>query len=258
MRAVCLRFAEAQNFPKGSLCRERLTNCVTSTGYRIVNPKAVIANFACVQYPTTDVYFLCNLCAIFHNRQFHKIRVSKCAFPATIQIYTPHAQFWRNGISMLPRYAEIEDIMLTKTYSGPPPAREVAPWLRRLSHTRGIWLRTPGPLSKPTFTLISSSRYAGMELDVLAYGDLPMIPFWRYDLIVLEQTQDQALPTLLAGIKRVRALSKAPLVVLTRRIAPELTIAGLNAGADAVSSLRSSEQVLLAHWCAMLKRWKAA
>lgn len=148
--------------------------------------------------------------------------------------------------------------MLASTRSVPTIVREPAPWLRRFSHTRGIWLRTPGPLSKSTVTLINSSRYAGMELDVLAYGDLPMIPFWRYDLTVLEQTQGQALSMLLAGIKRVRALSKAPLVVLTRRVAPELTIAGLNAGADAVSSLRASEQVLLAHWGAMLKRWKAA
>lgn len=95
-------------------------------------------------------------------------------------------------------------------------------------------------------------------MDVLSYSELPVIPFWRYDLIVLEQAPGQPLPVLLAGIKRVRALSKAPLVVLAKRAAPALTIAGLNAGADAVSSLQVSEQVLLAHWGAMLKRWKAA
>ena len=93
---------------------------------------------------------------------------------------------------------------------------------------------------------------------MFAYSDLPIIPFWRYDLIVLEQMQGQPPSALLAGVKRVRSLSKAPLVILTKRNAPELTIAGLNAGADAVSSLRVSEWVLLAHWCAMLKRWKAA
>ncbi|HAJ35656.1 MAG TPA: hypothetical protein DCL15_08175 [Chloroflexi bacterium] len=95
-------------------------------------------------------------------------------------------------------------------------------------------------------------------MDVLPYSELPVIPFWRYDLIVLEQTPGQPLHALLAGIKRVRALSKAPLVVLAKRTAPALTIAWLNAGADAVSSLQVSEQVLLAHWGAMLKRWKAA
>lgn len=105
---------------------------------------------------------------------------------------------------------------------------------------------------------MDTSRYAGMELDVLTYSELPLVPFWRYDLIVLEQMRGQSLSSLLAGVKRVRALSKAPLVILTKRSAPALTIAGLNAGADAVSSLGVSERVLLAHWCAMLKRWKAA
>jgi DNA-binding response OmpR family regulator len=96
-----------------------------------------------------------------------------------------------------------------------------------------------------------------MQLDVLTYAELPVIPFWRYDLIVLEKVRGQAMPALVASIKRVRTLSRAPLVVLMRSVAPEATIAGLNAGADAVTSLLASEQVLLAHWCAMLKRWKA-
>lgn len=148
--------------------------------------------------------------------------------------------------------------MSINTLPTPSSARELGPLLRRFSHTRGIWVRTPGPLPRPTVNLIDSSRYAGMELDVLAYSDLPIIPFWRYDLIVLEQMRSQPLSALLAGVKRVRALSKAPLVILTKHSAPELTIAGLNAGADAVASLRVSERVLLAHWCAMLKRWKAA
>ena len=97
-----------------------------------------------------------------------------------------------------------------------------------------------------------------MQLDVLTYTELPVIPFWRYDLIVLEKTRSQPMPTMLASIKRVRKLSRAPLVVLMRSVAPEATIAGLNAGADAVASLLAPEQVLLAHWCAMLNRWKAA
>lgn len=97
-----------------------------------------------------------------------------------------------------------------------------------------------------------------MQLDVLTYAELPVIPFWRYDLIVLEKVRGQAMPALVASIKRVRTLSRAPLVVLMRRLAPTTTIAGLSAGADAVASLLMPEQVLLAHWGAMLNRWRAA
>jgi len=128
----------------------------------------------------------------------------------------------------------------------------------RFAQMRGVWLRGPGRVHGATRRLMNSSRFAGMQLDVLTYARLPLIPFWRYDLIVLEQAHDQAVPAVLASIKRARALSKAPLVVLMRRLAPEVSVAGLNAGADAVTSLLSSEEVLLAHWSAILKRWKVA
>lgn len=97
-----------------------------------------------------------------------------------------------------------------------------------------------------------------MHLDVLTYTELPVIPFWRYDLIVLEQAHDHAMSAMLAYIRRARTLSKAPLVVLMGQVVPESTIAGLRAGADVVTSIQASEQVLLAQWCAMMKRWKPA
>lgn len=128
----------------------------------------------------------------------------------------------------------------------------------RFSQTRGVWLRSTEPLSSPTRRLIDASRFAGMQLDVLTYAELPVIPFWRYDLIVLEQVDDHALSAMLSCIRRARTLSKAPLVVLVGQAAPEATIAGLRAGADAVTSIQASEQVLLAQWCAIMKRWKPA
>lgn len=132
----------------------------------------------------------------------------------------------------------------------------VASPLARLSRTSAIWLRNNDPMYRSTMRLIDHSRYAGVELDIHTYRDLPLIPFWRYDLVLLEQSRGQDIATLTAAIKRVRQLSQAPLVVLTRRLTPELTLAGLNAGADSVSLLQSSNRVLLAHWSAMLRRWK--
>lgn len=148
--------------------------------------------------------------------------------------------------------------MLGNSRPALPDVKAPVQLFRRFSHTRGIWLCSPGPLSPPSIQLMNSSRFAGMQLDVLTYTELLMIPFWRYDLVVLEKASDQSMPELLASVKRVRTLSKAPLVVLMRRVAPKITIAGLRAGADAVASLSMPEQVLLAHWGAMLNRWKAA
>lgn len=147
--------------------------------------------------------------------------------------------------------------MLASACSAPPAVKASSHLVRRFSHTCGAWLRSPDSLSPPPIQLMNSSRFAGMQLDVLTYAELPVIPFWRYDLIVLEQANSQTISAMLVSIKRVRALSKAPLVMLTGRVAPEVTIAGLRAGADAVASILASEQVLLAHWGAMLKRWKA-
>ena len=129
--------------------------------------------------------------------------------------------------------------------------------LRRFAQSRGVWLHGHEPMRQSTRRLIASSRFAGMHLDLLTYVDLPVIPFWRYDLIVLEQGRSQPMPAMVTSIKRVRWLSSAPLVVLARHIMPEITIAGLKAGADSVVSFRSPEPVLLAHWGAMLNRWKA-
>jgi len=134
-------------------------------------------------------------------------------------------------------------------------AAVVSPFAR-LSHTSAIWLRNNDPIYRSTMRLMDHSRYAGVELDIHAYRDLPLIPFWRYDLVLLEQSRGQEIATLTAAIKRVRQLSQAPLVVLTRRLSPELTLASLDAGADSVSLLQSSNRVLLAHWSAMLRRWK--
>jgi len=104
--------------------------------------------------------------------------------------------------------------------------------------------------------LMDHSRFAGLELAVHSYDELQIIPFWRYDLVLLEQARGQDTGTMTAAIKRVRQLSQAPLVVLARRVTPELMMAGLHAGADSVSLLQSSDRVLLAHWGAMLRRWK--
>ncbi|MFZ1770184.1 MAG: hypothetical protein WAU00_13355 [Caldilinea sp.] len=144
--------------------------------------------------------------------------------------------------------------------SNPPVITYTAPThiLRRFAQSRGVWLHGHEPMRQSTQHIIDSSRFAGMHLDLLTYVDLPVIPFWRYDLIVLEQGRSQPMAAMVTSIKRARWLSSAPLVVLARRITPEATIAGLKAGADSVVSFRSPESVLLAHWGAMLNRWKAA
>jgi len=123
-------------------------------------------------------------------------------------------------------------------------------------YVRCAWLRGQEPLCSTSARLIDLLRAFGIHLDLYDYSLLSVIPFWRYDLIVIEQARHQKKLILLAAIKRVRTLSYAPLVVLTRQMAPEFIIDGLLAGADSISSITCCERVLSARWRALLKRWK--
>lgn len=59
-----------------------------------------------------------------------------------------------------------------------------------------------------------------------------------------------------AALSWIRMGSYAPLVLLTTGARLERTISGLMAGADAVMSLNSSWDVIVAHCYALIRRWR--
>ncbi|GIK71073.1 MAG: hypothetical protein BroJett021_00610 [Chloroflexota bacterium] len=142
-----------------------------------------------------------------------------------------------------------------------PTAFPLTPTTALLSHFRhayGVWLRMTGELRQPARAIISGVRRAGMTLDVYALNYLPRIPFWRYDLIVLEAAPSAQLAGLIKAVKRARFLSGAPIIVLAPTVEQDMVVAALRAGADAVSPIETSKSVLLAHWDALLRRREAS
>ncbi|MFN3331103.1 MAG: hypothetical protein ACK47M_01155 [Caldilinea sp.] len=115
-----------------------------------------------------------------------------------------------------------------------------------------------GESRQPAHAIISGMRRAGMALDVYALNCLFRIPFWRYDLIVLEAAPGAQLAGLIKAIKRARFLSGAPIIVLAPKVEQDMVVATLRAGADAISPIETSKWVLLAHWDALLRRREAS
>ncbi len=86
-------------------------------------------------------------------------------------------------------------------------------------------------------------------------GQLNPDQFADCDLIMFEAIE-QISNENQAALNWIRMGSHAPLVMLTVGTRPERTISGLMAGADAVMSLNSSWDVIVAHCYALIRRWR--
>ncbi len=85
------------------------------------------------------------------------------------------------------------------------------------------------------------------QLNPDQFADCDLILFEAFDHISNENQ---------AALNWIRMGSRAPLVMLTNGARPERTISGLMAGADAVMSLTTSWDVIVAHCYALVRRWR--
>lgn len=85
------------------------------------------------------------------------------------------------------------------------------------------------------------------QLDPDQFADCDLILFEAFDHISNENQ---------AALNWIRMGSRAPLVMLTNGARAERTISGLMAGADAVMSLTTSWDVIVAHCYALVRRWR--
>jgi DNA-binding response OmpR family regulator len=88
---------------------------------------------------------------------------------------------------------------------------------------------------------------ATSHLDIDQFADCDLILFEAFDPLTNEN---------LAALSWIRMGSRAPLVMLTNGARPERTISGLLLGADAVMSLTTSWDVIVAHCYALVRRWR--
>ncbi len=134
------------------------------------------------------------------------------------------------------------------------PTLAAAPLLQHFRYAHAAWLYSVKRTHTATRVAMTEACRAGMQCSLFSYACLPLIPFWRYDLIILTSTICDQPAMTEEAIRRARSLSTAPIVVLAPSAEQDLLVASLNAGADAVSPEWTSAQVLLAHWAALLRR----
>ena len=80
------------------------------------------------------------------------------------------------------------------------------------------------------------------------------VPFTGFDLILYEALGVES-SNMQAVLYKVRTHSKTPLIVLAGGAHPEQTVTALRAGADAVIPLTLHQEIITAHFFALLRRW---
>ncbi|MBW7881236.1 MAG: hypothetical protein H3C34_01135 [Caldilineaceae bacterium] len=94
-----------------------------------------------------------------------------------------------------------------------------------------------------------------IEVKFASAGELQADQFADCDLILFEAI-DQFGNENQAALSWIRMGSRAPVVLLTSGMKADRTISGLLAGADAVISLSTSWDVIVAHCHALVRRWR--
>jgi DNA-binding response OmpR family regulator len=121
---------------------------------------------------------------------------------------------------------------------------------------RVLWLRADGAQRPKVATLLDRLDSDGMHVQVLpiaAHQVLQEEPL-AYALILLECVETVE-AEMLERLDQVRTQSKAPLVVLTDNTTLDWSLLALREGADAIFTLNTPVEVILARSHALLRRW---
>lgn len=119
------------------------------------------------------------------------------------------------------------------------------PWL--------VWLRQRQPPSADERILQSTFVQEGLSLEMVDTCEISNATLAKADLVLTNayETMTSTTATLVA---RLRYRTRAPIVILTGRYSPDDLVRALRAGADAIWTVDTPPNVLLAHCWALLRR----
>jgi len=125
---------------------------------------------------------------------------------------------------------------------------------------RIMWVRRSGKELSKRLSLFNRLSDEGMAIWVheapsvvgLVIEDIP-----DFDLILFEYF-DHIESEIKAVISQIRLASRAPLMMLTDDQSVAWTVDALNAGADAIFTINTPDEVILARCNALLRRWLAS
>jgi DNA-binding response OmpR family regulator len=119
---------------------------------------------------------------------------------------------------------------------------------------RVVWYQPSGEERPKTTSIVSKFSQNGMDVRVVRVDDEMLEQLTKVDLVMVEVTGriDEEINMLLDDI---RSNSHAPVVLLTDNYTLEWSIATLVAGADAVVTVNTPDEVIIARCKALLRRW---
>lgn len=124
-----------------------------------------------------------------------------------------------------------------------------------LAPAKVVLLHTGQRPNDKVLRLLARFDIQTINVNVSSAGQLNPDQFADCDLIMFEAIE-QISNENQAALNWIRMGSRAPLVMLTAGTRTERTISGLMAGADAVMSLNTSWDVIVAHCYALIRRWR--
>jgi hypothetical protein len=128
---------------------------------------------------------------------------------------------------------------------------------------RVLWLRA-GNVERPKTTGLRN-RFGSEGMDIhltdLQHTDTPVVDLQAinlfptvFDLIILECVEISE-AVMLVQLNSIREVSQAPLIVLTDNYTLDWSLRALREGADAIFTLNTPDDVILARSNALLRRW---
>ncbi|MEZ4678975.1 MAG: hypothetical protein R2932_32645 [Caldilineaceae bacterium] len=121
---------------------------------------------------------------------------------------------------------------------------------------RLLWFRMQRDQRPKVTTLLDRFDHAGMDVEIIMmsghYHRNQNLP--QCALIMLECVESVE-HEMLAQLNEVRATSKAPLIVLTDNHTLDWSLLALREGADAIFTLNTPDDIILARSTALIRRW---
>lgn len=125
---------------------------------------------------------------------------------------------------------------------------------RSTASVRVVWYQPSGEERPKSASILSKFSQHGMDVQMVQLDKGLIDQLSQVDLIMIETASqsDQAVNLL---IDDIRSNSRAPLVLLTDNYTLEWSISNLIAGADAIITVNTPDEVVVARCKALLRRW---
>ncbi|MCX6045328.1 MAG: hypothetical protein NT075_09450 [Chloroflexi bacterium] len=126
--------------------------------------------------------------------------------------------------------------------------------------TRLVWVRRPGKELAKSLNLLNQLSTEGVDVWVIEASNLVNLAIddvADYDLILFEYF-DHGTNDMKSAVSHIRLGSRAPLMMLTDDQSVAWSLDALSAGADAIFTVSTPDEVILARCNALLRRWLAS